>query len=62
LGSGRAKDRKKGEMDVSNWVILSIRLGYKFVLLLCVSKDVNETQSSGLPTTLSAQFGDATLV
>jgi hypothetical protein len=36
LGSRGAKDSKEGrngEMDVSNWVILSIRLGYKFVLV-----------------------------
>jgi hypothetical protein len=25
--------KRKGEIDVSNWVILSIRLGYKFVLV-----------------------------
>lgn len=51
-------------MDVSNWVILSILLGYTFwasVLYILVG-GVTVAKSSGLSTVLSVHFGDATSI
>lgn len=60
----RMEKRGGGEMDVSNWVILSLLLGYTFWTSVIYISRRAAAKSSGLSTTLSehVHFGDATSI